>query len=234
MAQSAERVFHFVNDPGVRGLQEIVTVLRTAGNIQQVSLDAPSAALSVAGTPGQIAAAEWIIHQLDQPERTPASSPQNESVTFGGDVYVVYYLKHATIPMGVQEVVTTLRAVGNVQRIYSYGAPAAVVMRGPAPEMAMAGWLIQQLDVPAADPPASQREYTNPDAAGDPVHVFYLPPAATKEELQQMVTAIRTTGQIQHVYACLDARAIAVRDTPARVALAGRLIEGWAKPSKLE
>ncbi|MCU1262264.1 MAG: hypothetical protein JWO80_5149 [Bryobacterales bacterium] len=205
-------------------------MLRTVGNIQQLSLDVPSAAITVTGTPEQIATAEWLTHQLDQPARTQSSSRQNASATFGGDVYLVTYLRSATIPVGVQEIITTLRTVGNVQRIYSYSAPGAIVVRGAASEVEMAEWMIQQLDTQAGNQAPGPHEYRNPRAADDVVRIFYLSQTQTPRGVQDIMTAIRTTGQIMHVYGCTAPRAIAVRDTATRVAVAQRLIDGCEKP----
>ena len=214
----------------MRGLQEIATVLRTVGNIQQLSLDAPSATISVGGTAEQIATAAWIIQQLDQPARTQSPRSQNQSATFGGDVYLVYYVKQATIPLGIQEIITTVRTIADVQHIYVYNAPGAIVLRGAASEVAMAEWIIQEMDTQAGNPAPGPHEYRNPGAADDSVRVFYLSQTQTPRGLQDVITAIRTTGQIMRVYGCIGPRAIAVRDTANRVAVAQRLIEGWQKP----
>ena len=49
------KVFDFSNKPTQQGLQEIATILRTVGNIKQLSIDSASSSLTVTGTPDELA-----------------------------------------------------------------------------------------------------------------------------------------------------------------------------------
>lgn len=116
-AQGPDTVFQFKNATSARALQEIATTLRTVANIRRVTVDAPAASLAVSGTPDELAAAAWLVAQLDKPARVALSLLQNQSAVFGGDHYVVYYLKNLSVPVGLQEAITTLRTVEDIQKI---------------------------------------------------------------------------------------------------------------------
>lgn len=212
------------------GLQEMATTLRTVANIRQLSIDAPAVSIAVSGTSSEIAPAAWLVEHLDKPARSQGTALPSEKATFGNSVYLVYYLKNSKSPSGIQEVITTLRTVENIQKIYNYNAAAAIALRGTPAEVEMAEWLMGQLDVPAGSASVGDHAYSIAGENNDSMRVFYLPAATAPRAMQDIVTALRTTGQIKFVYHCLDPRAIAVRAPAARVEIAGRIIAGWQTP----
>src|ERR1700729_3194815 len=68
------RIFPLTQDENKQELEEIATVLRGMGDIQQVSLDDIKRTLTIEGTAGQIAMAAWLAHQWICPrmENSPA------------------------------------------------------------------------------------------------------------------------------------------------------------------
>ncbi len=88
-AQSAARpqagkIFELTSKPNVQGLEEIGAILRTIGDIPQVSLDAAASTVTVQGTSDQLALSGWLIQTLDlsaggrsarQPAFASTSSP---------------------------------------------------------------------------------------------------------------------------------------------------------------
>jgi len=99
-------------------LQEIATVLRATGNIRQVSIDDTKRTVTVEGTAGQIAMADWLVRQMDLPANGPVSGVHEYRPPAGSDDVVrVFYLTHASTAQDVQEIVTTVRAVADVPRI---------------------------------------------------------------------------------------------------------------------
>src|SRR5882724_2626559 len=64
-AQALERTFHLDHPPPAAYFQEIAITLRSVARIRTVATDPSSATVSVSGTSGDIAMAEWIIQALD-------------------------------------------------------------------------------------------------------------------------------------------------------------------------
>ena len=61
------QVFRLSQSENKQQLEEIARVVHGTGNIQQVSIDDLKGTVPVEGTAGQIAMADWMIHQLDLP-----------------------------------------------------------------------------------------------------------------------------------------------------------------------
>jgi hypothetical protein len=224
----AQTTLRFAHAPALAGMQEIATSLRSVVRIQKLSMGAQTGTFSVDGTPGQISMAEWLTHEFD---RTTPGQTANFSVPGGGDdILSVFYVRNAGAPLGLQEIVTTLRTVCNTQSIYSYSALGAIVLRGTAAETAVDAWVIQHMDAPPDNRAGSPQDYLNPGAAGDLTRVVYLPQPIDRDSLNQLVTAIRTTGQVTHVFCGTALNTIAMRGTSDEILLAQRLIDGWTKP----
>lgn len=199
--------------------------MRTVANIHVLSLDAASGSISAAGDPLHLAIGAWITSRLDVP-----AGPANQQAEFGGLTYSIYTLQHAIGNVGLQEIITTVRTVAQMQHIFMVSARRAIVFSGTPAEAAMTSWMIAHLDVTPATPPAATVEYQDPGAPEDAVRIFYLPAAITAESRQNLMVALRTTGGITRVYSTSQSLALAVRDTPARMAKAERLIAGWVAP----
>ena len=68
------------------------------------------------------------------------------------------------------------------------------------------------------------------DFEDDVVKVFYVTNATTVQEFQEIATAIRTVAEIRRVFTYNAQRAMIVRDTVDKVALAEKLIQDLDKP----
>ena len=66
----------------------------------------------------------------------------------GDDIVRVFYLKHANSPQQLQEVVTLVRSIADVRRLYTYNELRAFAARGTADQIALVAWLVEQLDQP--------------------------------------------------------------------------------------
>jgi hypothetical protein len=105
------------------------------------------------GTAGQIALAEWLINELDQPipealaqqSPNPAAHEDRPSGT-GDDVARVFYLTHAQTAQRLQEIATQVRSMTEVRRLFTYNAPRALALRGTADQIALADRLIRERD----------------------------------------------------------------------------------------
>jgi hypothetical protein len=238
--QSVDRVFHFTHVETPQGFQEIATVMRTVGEIRQLSVSMAARALAMRGTADQIAVAAWLFNELDKPSsgtQESQNSGRHEYRVPGSsdDVVRVFFLTHMDTAQGLQEIVTALRTVAEIQRIFSCNATRALALRGTADQMVQAEWLLNALDRPSGGALESQslstREYRGPGSNDDVARVFYVTHSDTAQGLQEIVTTIRTIADIQRIFLCSASRALALRGTADQVARAERLIEEMDKPA---
>ncbi len=226
------RIYHFTNaPPSLQAYQELATLIRTVANVRNVSINAASAQIEFSGRGESPDAAEWLLRQLDKAPGAPASAgPAPEfdaSGSLDGSVRV-FTLAHTTSTIGIQEVLTILRTMADVQRVFNYTPLHALAMRGPAAQLAMAEWLIGALDQPTGTAKAMQ-EFRVPGGSNDIVRVYSLSAAKNPEDIQRILVAVRTTGGILKTFASRTVDAIAVRGTPDQMANADGIIVSMDK-----
>ena len=215
------QTFDFTNKPSQQGLQEIATIRRTVGDIRNLSINPAPASLTVQGTSDDLAMSGWIVHQLDR----PASPPPSTSTQFlvagkSDDVIQVFHLANIpTAPQAMQEILTVLRTVADVQKIFNYTPLTDMVIRGPAAQIALAEYLIDSLDVvPGSVMTGQDFHYTSvqPNHGPEVVRVFYLKNSPTPQAVQEILTTLT---------------AMAVRGSASDLAAAEFLIQSLDMPS---
>jgi hypothetical protein len=151
-AQTAARpetgkVFELTSKPNAQGLEEIGAVLRTIGDIPQVSLDPAASTVTVQGTSDQLALSGWLIQTLDVPARAQISPPDGiREYKFAGDrVVSVFYFSRTSTPQQVQEILTVLRSVVGVQKASLDTSQNAFVVGCAADAMALVEKLLSDL-----------------------------------------------------------------------------------------
>jgi general secretion pathway protein D len=77
-----------------------------------------------------------------------AVDSRNNRTTFTEQVVKVFYLSNPTGPQEIQEILTVLRTVVDVQKVFNYSAQNALVVRCDADVMALVEKLISDLDKP--------------------------------------------------------------------------------------
>ena len=79
----------------------------------------------------------------------------NDNVTKRRDyeeqVTKVFYLSNVNTPQELQEIVTAVRSVADIQRLFVYNAQNAIIARGEADRIALAEKIINDLDKPKAE-----------------------------------------------------------------------------------
>ncbi|MBL0156668.1 MAG: hypothetical protein IPP47_06135 [Bryobacterales bacterium] len=90
-------------------------------------------------------------------------------------------------------------------------------MSGTADQVALARWLISELDQSAgAGPP----QYLPHDGTGDVVRVIYLTHSENVRDFQEVMTAIRTVTDVRQMYPYFARKAVGMRGTPAQMQIA--------------
>ena len=183
------------------------------------------------GPAAQVAMAQWILTQLDTPGNENAllqyTSPN------GDDVLRVNFMANVTTNLEAQEMLTTLRAVADIAKVFNYAERQAIVIRASSADMAFGEWIVDQLNVPVTaklDP--TPRVYTGavkgygPTAKpGDTARVNYLTNGVTQQGAQQIMTAIRMVGIIQKVFVYTDLHALTLRGPESEIARCEWLIQ---------
>ena len=224
------RVFRLTQNETKQELEEIATVLREAAEVQQVSMDEMVSSVAVEGTVGQVAMAEWLLHQLDLPANGPFSGVHEYRPAGGGDDVVrVLYASHTSTMEQLQGICAAVQVLAHFQKGFrSYGALKALVVRGTDQQVSLAAWLVDQLDNPANVADSSPHEYKVAD--DDVARVFYLTHAHTVQQLQEIGVIIRSVGDVSWVNSCSELHAIVMRNKAERVALAAWLVNELDRP----
>ena len=216
------RVLYLLHTATVQDFQEVATLVRTMADIRRVfSYNSPRA-LVLRGTAAQMAMAEWLSNELDQPGQ---SSGKREYRAPGAndDVVRVFYLPRAKTVQDFQEVATLVRTISEIQRVFTYNGPRALALRGTAGQAALAEWLFAELDHPASSD--AKHEYWVSGRNDDVVRVFYLPATRTVQDFQASATRIRSITKIPRVFTYNAPRALALRGTFDQIVHAEQLIQ---------
>jgi hypothetical protein len=212
-AQSTQEFFELIN--GIRTVLEIRYAFGI--NAQHTfAFRAPAA---------QVVLAAKLVDDLSQP--TPSASMRVYPSATADDVTQVYFLTHPSSVQDFQEIANGVRTIAQIRRVIALNAPRALLIRATATELAMATWLLHDLDQ-AQTAPASHSF----QGSGDAVRVFYLLPTGTVQDFQATANKVRTTAQIRMAVALNTPRAIVVRGTMAQVSQADQIVQDLTAPAR--
>jgi hypothetical protein len=219
------RVYSF-RQMNTQGLQEVATVFRTVLSLQTVVVDDTAHTITIGASPVLAATADWLAPLLNKgPVDSPSGAqPVLYTVPDGqDDVVEVYNLANVATAQGTQELLTILRTVVTIDKIFNVTGPRALAFRGTSSTVAMADWLVRQIDTPKTVPVSGLRDY--PVSGGQVLRVLYLVNHATPRTQQEMLTAMRVTNRSQNVFNFSSApQAIALRGTPQQAEAARQIV----------
>jgi hypothetical protein len=223
------QVFHLAHAPTPPILQDMATDVRTIADIRRLFIYTASRVMIARGGVSQIALAEWLVNQLDQPANQAARSAGSHEYRLSGtidDVVRVFYPANTGTPQGLQEMATDVRTIANIRRLFIYRESTALIVRGTAAEIALAEWLVTELDQPANQPPRTPapHEFRPSGTVDDVVRVFFLTHAESPQRLQQIAAEIRSTSDVKRIFPYSGPQALIMRGTTAQIALANRII----------
>jgi type II secretory pathway component GspD/PulD (secretin) len=183
--------------------------------------------MTVQGTPERIKLAQWVFNQLDQAD--PASTAKHEYQFTGSEENLVriFYIHNAETVRNFQEIATAVRTVADIRRAFTYNVPSALILRGTADQMALAEWLVNQLDQSVSAHPQGSAAYRMTSGFQfneSDVRVFFLAHAATVQDFQEVATSVRYIADIRRVFTYNELRAMVVRSEPQQMQLAEWLI----------
>jgi len=220
----------FIDTPD--SIQQLTDLLMVMPVIRDVSYDRARKAMVIRGTDEQAALARWLVQQLDKPAGGQAAQPGTASYEYhppaGRDApntaVRVFYLTHAGMPADLHEIRLVLRSVADISRVLPFTADKAVVVRGAPERVAMAEWLVQELDQPARPGRKTARfEYHSPEGGPDAlmsaVRVLYLARIGAPPDLQELQQVLRIGADIPRVSEITAQKALVIRAQPEQVAL---------------
>jgi hypothetical protein len=223
--QELTRTFHFKNITDPKGMQEFVTTLHYVFQVDQISVDNSTATLTMTGNADQVALAEWLVPKLDVPSGASAA-PQKYS--YGGntnDLVEIFGLKNVQNVVGLQEILTTLRTVADIQKIYQVSAPKILVLRTDPSHLALAEFVIAGVDqLPTARKSPSLASFQMTGVRDDSVIVYGLANVSRTFDLQEILTNLRTVLRIQKIYQQSAARYLVIRGSADQIQMAEWLI----------
>ena len=224
--QDTQRVYLLTKSTAPGGVQEIATVLRTVADVKTMSVDSPSLAITLTAPSAVVAMTDWLVPMLDRyPLASPGGDKPAQFTAPDGqdDVIEVYQLANIRTPQSTQAILTALREVAQMRKIFGVYAPRLVVFRGTSGAVAQADWLTQQLDIAPGAHPAGKPAYSPP--TGDAMQVFYMVNLLAYKDLIDTVTAVRKSAGIRYAFYSSSApQSISVRGTPSQLAAAAQII----------
>lgn len=147
----------------------------------------------------------------------------------------VFRFAHIKVTRNLNECATMIRSIADIADIAVDTSAFTVTLKGSAAQIAMAEWLVAQVDKPIAEQSAIHdaaiHEFHVPDSANDVLRVFFLSKPRSGPEFQEVATLIRSVAEIRRVFTYNDLEAIAVRGTPDQIAMAAWLYDELDRPA---
>jgi hypothetical protein len=218
-------VFELVHAATNQSVQEIATTLRTVADIQKIFAITTPKIVTLRGSASQMALAEFLLAELDQPALARQNAFVHEFRKTAGinDIVVVYGLTHTNSSQSLQEIITNVRVVLDIQRIFQVTAPKLLAARGSESQVQTLKWLVPGLD--RQTPKVGGNEVRVPGGNDDVVHVFYLTHVTNVKGMNDLLTELRTTVHIMKAFVRSVPAALVLRGTADQIATAGQIIE---------
>jgi hypothetical protein len=198
-------------------------------NVPQVSIDGEHSALTFQGPSEQVAMAQWMLTQLNS-QGNEGAVLQYQSPA-GDDVARVNFLASVTAPQQMQEMLTVLRTVADIRRVFNFTARQALVIRAKSADMAFAEWIVDQLNIPATQKlDATPRVYPGVVDRGTVARVNYLTNVSTLQGMQEMLTILRTVDNVAKVFNYSSLHALILRASPADIDRAEWIMQELNQP----
>jgi hypothetical protein len=212
-AESVSGSYHFTTPQTPQSMAEAATTVKVVGALTQSSFDISTETLTFSGPIEGVALVQWVLPQID---KTTGDSALHEYRLPSGDLARVVFVPNAEKPQQMQELLTVLRTVADVQKIYTSSSNHALVMRGPEWEVLFSQWIIDQLNVPAGQKPdTTPREFTvgGPDfrGMGHGARLNFLASVAQPRQAMELLTVLRTVGDVMKVFSYTSSHALVLR-----------------------
>jgi len=170
-------VFRVAPAASVADITALTTAIRTVADLQRVFPYEGQKAIVARGTPEKIAAADWMVRQLlpadgETPTTDSPAYPMEAAKPEGpGEAIRVFRMDPKATNADLTAMVTAIRTVADLQRVFPFESGKAVILRGPSDPVAVAEWLVHEVGKPA-DPKATH-ETSLPGVTDGVVRLFF-------------------------------------------------------------
>jgi hypothetical protein len=153
------RIFYFANTPGILDFYQVTFLILALTDIQRMFTYKTPRAFAVRGTSDQVALAEWLFNELDQPAH-PNPSHKSDVYNYRGfdrenAVAVrVFYLPQIGTVQEFQRIVERVVREAKIRRIFALDAPRVIAVRGTTDQVSATERLLTESDT--ADFPKAQ------------------------------------------------------------------------------
>ena len=150
--ENVVRILFVANAPTFQDFQELATLIRSIAEIRRLFTYSTPKAIAVRGTTDEVAFAEWLFNEIDQPrngESSHASAHYNyrDSMTTENASSVrVFYLHHTATVQDFQKIADTIRTTTGIRRLFTYTSAHALALRATLDQAEQAQRLLTQLD----------------------------------------------------------------------------------------
>jgi len=216
-------VFYLKGGRSTQQLQESATIIRSIADIRRVFTYNQTHAIAVRGTPGQIAAAEWIWRTLDD---EPKAGAVEFSASLGSDNLLrAYHMPAEWSVQDLQEAAVVLRTTAELRRLFTYNRTRTIVTRGADSAIAATNWLASEIQRPASQALAVSEPFQMDDPRQEGVlRVFRIPARHDAAGLQGTAVDLRQQTQIRRIFTFNRPRMLVLRGTGVQIAEAGRIL----------
>jgi len=134
----------------------------------------------------------------------------------------------AVTPLRIQETVNAIRAIAEIVRLMPDNEQDAMVLRAEPFRVALADWLVHQMDQETV-PASTTQEYHIPPGSypgnNNVARVFFLAHTSSSQGLQGVLSKVKKTTGIERLMPYPALHAVVLRSTDAGVAQAAQLIQ---------
>ena len=212
-------------------LTALTTAIRTVADLQRLFPYQSRQAIIGRGAPDKMAAAEWLVRQLLPPE---GQAPTGDSPTHPSfltdnpsprDVIQVLRMDPKTTTRELTETVTAIRTVADLQRLFPFDSEKAIVASGDPDKIAVAGWLVHELNQQPDADAARVHQTTMPGLIDGVVRLFYTGGHA---DVTPLATKLRSTLDLQRLFPIPERSAVVLRGRPDQTTAAAALVAKFA------
>lgn len=207
------------NTPTTDTAKEMTTLVRTVGQVTNVSYDETRNSFSLTGFEHQLGLAAWLLHAAEK-------SVDSNGYVMEADLPIdsrtpvtrVHYLRNSE-RANYQEILTLARVVGEIQFASGGVAPPMIAFRGTSAQAQLGDWLATNLDVPAGTGYSSF-----PLGTEDIVRIFFLNAGTQLPAVLDLREKVRRAMNTNRIFNKTSPPAIVVRGTASELSEAQKMI----------
>lgn len=230
-SQDAQHVFQLSNSNSQRA-QEIAYAVRSL-LAPQTEADTNAKSITVQTSPADLAMAQWLIDALDRPmQNQELQVDQYPGASGGTNRIYVFRLPRAEPPQVFSELVNASRTVPEITEMFPVSQANAIVARADQDRLAMAEWILRQMEEPAAQGQNRREAKYHAGNQREPeVRVLFLREELPPQSFQEILNALRTVPPLTKVFPVTRMGAVAVRGDAEHIALAEWLFDQIDRPA---